>query len=320
MMCVVGRERRLGSVGRSVMSKADASGRRRCRSLMRGVIILCTWPFTLAYCARNLDSGRGRSENASRGPAGSRSPSLSFSLRCCLLRAREHNSDGRSLMRRPRLEGLRHNLWEFAPGGLCDVGGSFGAVAGIDHTHWTGWGRATATGTGMFVDGLGFEYPAEITGYGLVSTHNFSGKQFYAKWYSKLHVIAQAELRGGTVRGPFDVVMNVTPDGIRAPKLKTKISVFYAFTRDATPTLHTQSKRGYCWTGSLAADRNDAWRCFVGNSFTTHASVHKTVRRGGLPQPMAERRYQDLSHPGLCHDATQTPGCRRPTAIPGTSS
>jgi hypothetical protein len=43
------------------------------------------------------------------------------------------------------------------------------------------------------------------------------------------------------------------------------MSVFYAFTRSGRPTVQTTSKRGYCWTGSLAAVRDDAWRCFVGN-------------------------------------------------------
>jgi hypothetical protein len=30
-------------------------------------------------------------------------------------------------------------------------------------------------------------------------------------------------------------------------------------------TDHVVSRRGYCFSGSLAADRDDAWRCFVGN-------------------------------------------------------
>jgi hypothetical protein len=43
------------------------------------------------------------------------------------------------------------------------------------------------------------------------------------------------------------------------------VTVFHAFTPAGTPTLAVRSTHGYCWTGSIAADRRDAWRCFVGN-------------------------------------------------------
>ena len=43
------------------------------------------------------------------------------------------------------------------------------------------------------------------------------------------------------------------------------ITVFHAFTSAGEPALATTAARGYCWTGSIAADRRDAWRCFVGN-------------------------------------------------------
>ena len=46
---------------------------------------------------------------------------------------------------------------------------------------------------------------------------------------------------------------------------RTTVTIFRAFTADGTPTIHTRSKSGYCWTGSLTANRDDAWRCFVGN-------------------------------------------------------
>lgn len=45
----------------------------------------------------------------------------------------------------------------------------------------------------------------------------------------------------------------------------TKVTVFHAFTASGRPTLPTKSLTGYCWTGSLTADRDDAWRCLVGN-------------------------------------------------------
>jgi hypothetical protein len=45
----------------------------------------------------------------------------------------------------------------------------------------------------------------------------------------------------------------------------TTATIFQAFKPNGTPTLHTRSKSGHCFTGSLAINRNDAWRCFVGN-------------------------------------------------------
>lgn len=48
-------------------------------------------------------------------------------------------------------------------------------------------------------------------------------------------------------------------------RTKTTATVFQAFTSMGAPTIHTQSKSGHCYTGSLTINRNDAWRCFVGN-------------------------------------------------------
>jgi hypothetical protein len=45
----------------------------------------------------------------------------------------------------------------------------------------------------------------------------------------------------------------------------TTATIFQAFTSSGSPTIHTRSKSGYCFTGSLTANRADAWRCFVGN-------------------------------------------------------
>lgn len=45
----------------------------------------------------------------------------------------------------------------------------------------------------------------------------------------------------------------------------THASIFYAFTATGKPTLPVKQVFGYCWTGSLATRRADAWRCFVGN-------------------------------------------------------
>ena len=50
-----------------------------------------------------------------------------------------------------------------------------------------------------------------------------------------------------------------------AARLISKVTVFHAFTASGAPAFKTRKVSGYCWTGSIAADRSDAWRCFVGN-------------------------------------------------------
>jgi hypothetical protein len=45
----------------------------------------------------------------------------------------------------------------------------------------------------------------------------------------------------------------------------TTETIFRAFASTGVPTIQTQSKSGYCFTGSSTIDRKDAWRCFVGN-------------------------------------------------------
>jgi hypothetical protein len=45
----------------------------------------------------------------------------------------------------------------------------------------------------------------------------------------------------------------------------TTATIFHAFKADGTPTLHTRSKSGSCFTGALTINRSDAWRCIVGN-------------------------------------------------------
>ena len=54
------------------------------------------------------------------------------------------------------------------------------------------------------------------------------------------------------------------PASVRA-RTRTKATVFQPFTSTGAPSLHTRAKSGYCYVGSLAIDRRDAWRCFVGN-------------------------------------------------------
>lgn len=55
------------------------------------------------------------------------------------------------------------------------------------------------------------------------------------------------------------------PPAPAAAKLVTQVTVFNAFTASGAPTFQTRTVKGYCWTGSIAADRKDAWRCFVRN-------------------------------------------------------
>jgi hypothetical protein len=46
----------------------------------------------------------------------------------------------------------------------------------------------------------------------------------------------------------------------------TKTIVYRAFAASGKPAIHvTKTVRGFCWEGSLAADRDDAWRCLSGN-------------------------------------------------------
>lgn len=50
-----------------------------------------------------------------------------------------------------------------------------------------------------------------------------------------------------------------------AASTRTTVTIFRAFTSTGAPRIHTRWKSGYCYTGSLSAGRDDAWRCFVGN-------------------------------------------------------
>ncbi len=103
---------------------------------------------------------------------------------------------------------FNHYAWRYAPRGLCSITPT---TEGIDHAHWSYWGRRQATANGDFVDDLGFQYPAKITVYDRHRTWNFLGGGTYAAWYAKMHVVARREFRGDIWRGPFNVFMNVSP-------------------------------------------------------------------------------------------------------------
>src|ERR1017187_1165279 len=54
--------------------------------------------------------------------------------------------------------------------------------------------------------------------------------------------------------------------GAAAAGQPTELSVYEPFSASGTPTVRvTNTVRGHCWTGSLAAAREDAWRCMSGN-------------------------------------------------------
>ncbi len=56
----------------------------------------------------------------------------------------------------------------------------------------------------------------------------------------------------------------------------TTATIFHAFSSNGAPTIPTRSRSGHCYTGSLTINRNDAWRCFVGNGLydPCFSSVH----------------------------------------------
>jgi len=70
----------------------------------------------------------------------------------------------------------------------------------------------------------------------------------------------------------------VVPADVSAANMRTRVTVFEAFSPAGSPFLPSTSASGYCSTGSLVADRSDAWRCLVGNQtydpcFSTKANT-----------------------------------------------
>jgi hypothetical protein len=60
-------------------------------------------------------------------------------------------------------------------------------------------------------------------------------------------------------------VVLVVPPSESFARLRTGATIFRAFRTDGTPTIPVRRRSGYCWTGSLAVNRYDAWRCAAGN-------------------------------------------------------
>ena len=80
------------------------------------------------------------------------------------------------------------------------------------------------------------------------------------------------------------VLLAVAATAVASPATKT--TVFHAFTAAGAPSLPTKTTSGYCWTGSLAAERSDAWRCFVGNEI--HDPCFSAPATRSLPTAQAD--------------------------------
>jgi hypothetical protein len=69
--------------------------------------------------------------------------------------------------------------------------------------------------------------------------------------------------------------------GSAAAATHTKTTIFNPFTYSGKPASHVdKTLRGYCWTGSLASDRADAWRCMVGNEIID--PCFSSAKAGGI--------------------------------------
>lgn len=109
-----------------------------------------------------------------------------------------------------RLPAQNRASWRYAPR-ACETGGSLGSTEGIAAAHWHHWGSSRAHATGLLIDGLGFAYPARITAFDLVRARRLPGTHRYGSWYARLRVVAARRFRGGIARGPYRVLINVTP-------------------------------------------------------------------------------------------------------------
>jgi hypothetical protein len=99
--------------------------------------------------------------------------------------------------------------WEFAPERECQPGVT---LVGISHARWHSWGKKRATAEGFFIDGLGFQYPATITAFDLRTCPRCDGVRAPRAWYRFLHVVSGGGIRGGVIRGPFNVTLYVAPE------------------------------------------------------------------------------------------------------------
>jgi hypothetical protein len=108
-------------------------------------------------------------------------------------------------------------------------------------------------------------------------------------------------LAAGVCTGLLALVSGVVPATAGAGGA-TQATVFQAFTAGGKPTFTTRSAKGYCWTGSIAADRSDAWRCFVDNYIhdpcfsSTSDPGHVACPNPGLRKGLLVKLTRKLPH------------------------
>lgn len=91
-----------------------------------------------------------------------------------------------------------------------------GTTAGLQAVRWQDWGQPLATGSGLLVDGLGFEYPAKVIAFDLTQQN---GMTFYAR----VHVVSEGENRGGAFRPGLDKTVSVVPNSVTSLGYRARI-------------------------------------------------------------------------------------------------
>jgi len=112
----------------------------------------------------------------------------------------------------------------------------------------------------------------------------------------------------------------------------TKTIIYRAFTASGKPAIHvTMTMRGYCWLGSLAAARDDAWRCQSGDPCFSSSKARGIVlcvilpwTRSGvkmqLTRPLPKPYAGKPSTKGLPWGIQTTSGLRCVLATGGTAA
>jgi hypothetical protein len=162
--------------------------------------------------------------------------------------------------------------WTYAPTGYCATSSN---LTGIDHATWSGWGKSKTTANGGYVDGLGFRYPATITAYDKVKAKNYVRKGSTVTYYRKIHVVAAAALRGGIIRGPFNITTIDTPSRtllcghLDPPYVGFAIRATAMTCGGAKSLMRTWGRNQSCHTGDQAGQAQSK-TCRI-NGFKCHA-------------------------------------------------
>lgn len=81
----------------------------------------------------------------------------------------------------------------------------------------------------------------------------------------KLQIAARVR-RVGAVAAAVVALGAVMISATAGATTRTQTAIFRPFTASGSPSARvTKTVRGYCWSGSSASDRSDAWRCMMGN-------------------------------------------------------